>query len=461
MQKPLACAFGLVAALAAAPTRAATDIMDVYAQARVSDAELRAAEYRLRADRELKDQAFANFLPQISGRASETRGPAETQFSNPQFPDTDVNQDVRNWTVSLTQPIYNQEHWERRAQAQAQVAQSEAEFLATEQNFVLRVAERYFDVLSARDTLRFTQAEARALERQLDQAEQRFEVGLSAITDVHEARARYDDARARVIVAENDLQDAQEALYELTGQVMGPLLSLQDELPLRRPEPEDPEKWVETAINQNPSLEARRQAAEVADEQIDIARSGHFPTVDLTADHSDTKDETGGVFSSNSISTTYRLNLNVPIFSGFAVSSRVDQAGYNYSAALEDEVAERRRVVRNTRDQFRAVIAGLSEVEARQQALLSAQSALEATEAGFEVGTRTIVDVLISQQQLFQAQRDLAQARYNYLLSTLRLKQAAGILSALDLQMINGLLTRAETAPGGETGEYEETSAEG
>lgn len=441
MRKLLVCSVGLIAALAANPAWGATDLMDVYSQARVADPQLRAAEYRLRADRELKDQARANFLPNISGSYGTDRGPIEESARGQT---QDVDQDSSRWSVTLTQPLFDKEIWERRQQAGAQIEQAVAEYRSAEQQFVLRVAQRYFDVLSARDTLRFTRAEARALERQLDQAEQRFEVGLSAITDVHEARASYDDARARVIVSENDLDDAEEALEELTGQAMPPLKALQDELPLRGPDPEEPQQWVETALTNNPALEARQHAAEVADQEIDIARSGHYPTLEFQAQHSDFTDESNAAFSRSAVGQTYSVQLNVPIFSGLRVSSQTDQAGFNYSAALQDAEQEQRNVVRSTRDEYRAVLAGISEVEARRQALVSAQSALDATEAGFEVGTRTIVDVLISQQQLFQAQRDLAQARYNYLLSSLRLKQAAGVISAEDLQRINSLLVEQQ-----------------
>lgn len=441
MRKLLACSAGLLAALAANPAWAATDLMDVYSQARVADPQLRAAEYRLRADRELTTQARASLLPSINGSYSTDRGPIEESARGET---QDVDQDSSAWSVTLTQPLFDKEIWERRQQAGEQVAQSVAEYRSAEQQFVLRVAQRYFDVLSARDTLRFTRAEARALERQLDQAEQRFEVGLSAITDVHEARASYDDARARVIVSENELDDAEEALEELTGRAMPPLKALQDELPLRGPDPEEPQQWVETAVANNPALEARQHAAEVADQEIDIARSGHYPTLEFQATHSDFTDESNAAFSRSAVGQTYALQLNVPIFSGLRVSSQTDQAGFNYSAALQDLEQEQRNVVRSTRDEYRAVLAGISEVEARRQALVSAQSALDATEAGFEVGTRTIVDVLISQQQLFQAQRDLAQARYNYLLSSLRLKQAAGVLNAEDLQRINSLLVEQE-----------------
>jgi len=447
MQKLLACSIGLLAAVASAPSRADTNIMDVYAQARVADPELQAAEYRLRADRELKQQAFANFLPNVSGQYTVTRGPFDQTRSEQTL---SVEQDAKDWSVSLTQPLFDKSIWDQRQQANHQVSQSEAEYADTEQQFVLRVAQGYFDVLSARDNVRFTEAETRALERQLDQAEQRFQVGLSAITDVHEARARYDDARARLIVAQNDLDDAREQLQTLTGKAPGKLVPLKEELPLKKPDPSDPEAWVKSAVQQNPALEARRQAAEVADERIDIARSGHYPTLDLRATHFDNTDNSNSLFSASTVGETYSVQLSVPIFSGFAVSSQVDQAGYNYSAALQDVEQQQRGVVRETRDQYRAVIAGLSEIEARRQAVVSAQSALDATEAGFEVGTRTIVDVLISQQQLFQAQRDLAQARYNYLLSTLRLKQAAGVLSAQDLRQINMLLSvAAESEPMG------------
>jgi len=281
----------------------------------------------------------------------------------------------------------------------------------------------------------------------LDQAEQRFEVGLSAITDVHEARARADQSRASAILAQNAVDDALQALEEITGQPVGQLKRLREELPLDPPEPAIPDQWVDQAVSLSPSLKSREYQLESANHAVDTAKAGHYPTVSAFVSYSDNTtrgDRTfagiPGLADSEDERTTIGVTLNVPIFAGGATQSGVRQAVYNREAAVDNVEAERRAVTRSTRNAYRAVIAGLSEVQARQQALVSARSALEATEAGFEVGTRTIVDVLISQQVLFQAQRDHSQARHNLVLNRLRLKQSSGTIDVADLQQINALL---------------------
>ena len=305
----------------------------------------------------------------------------------------------------------------------------------------------YFNVLTAQDGVIFAEAEEKALQRQFEQAEQRFEVGLTAVTDVHEARASYDNARARAIVSRNNLADTKEALYELTGQYFDDIDPLQEELPLVAPMPESPDEWLDIAMQYNPAVISARMNVDIADATTRLRRSGHFPTLDFVASYSHYEDDeyifnpsnpaTSGLVNKD---TRFSLQLNVPIYQGGVVSSRTRQARHLLNAVNEDLDQQQRATVRATNNAYRAVLAGIEQVKAFNQAMVSAESALEATQAGFEVGTRTIVDVLIAQQRYFQAQRDNSTARHTYVVDHLRLKAAAGVLVEEDLRKVNAIL---------------------
>ena len=294
----------------------------------------------------------------------------------------------------------------------------------------------------------FAEAEEKALQRQFEQAEQRFEVGLTAVTDVHEARASYDNARARAIVSRNNLADTKEGLYELTRQYFDDIDPLQDELPLVKPSPESPDEWLDIAMQYNPAVVAAQYNVEIADATTRLQRSGHFPTLDLVASYSNFTDNDyvfnpgnpGAQSGLVNKDTRIGLQLSVPIYQGGYVSSRTRQSRYLLNAVSEDLDQQQRTVVRATNHAYRAVIAGIEQVKAFNQAMISAESALEATQAGFEVGTRTIVDVLIAQQRYFQAQRDNSLARHTYVVDHLRLKAAAGVLVKEDLDKVNAIL---------------------
>ncbi|MBK8067814.1 MAG: TolC family outer membrane protein [Rhodanobacteraceae bacterium] len=353
----------------------------------------------------------------------------------------------RSYRLDLTQSIYNHSNYTRLRGARAGQSRFAASYDAALDNLIVRVATAYFGALTATTNLEAVQAEETAVKRQLEQAEQRFEVGLSAITDVHEARARYDGARAAAIQAQNQLDDAYEGLAELTGKPVGEVRPLAEDIKLNRPAPDDSEEWVQTAEAESPALAIRRFELEQAEQSVETAKAGHLPT--LGASYGWTNNASWGSSTLNGETQPgdsdfrdhgFGISLNVPIFEGLATQSSVRQQTFNRDAAQDQYEQEQRAVVRATRNAFRAVAAGISEVEARKQALVSAQSALDATQAGFEVGTRTIVDVLFSQQVLFQAQRDYARARHDYLLNSLRLKQAAGTITVADLQAVNALL---------------------
>ena len=279
-----------------------------------------------------------------------------------------------------------------------------------------------------------------AIARTLDKAKQRFEVGLAAIADVYEAQARYDTAVSEEISAERLLDDAKEALRELTGETPGVLEILREVIPLAEPQPTAKELWVETATEQNPLLLASRAATQAARQDIEIARSGHFPTIDLTLEHAHRNNNFGGLVPLKRNDSAIGLEVVLPVYQGGLVSSQTRESRSLYNQTQQDQVRIFREVERQARDSYRGVISEISRVKALKQAVISSEKALEASEAGFEVGTRTIIDVLDSQRDLLSVRRDHARSRYDYLLNTLSLKQAAGILEEPDLVQINDLL---------------------
>ena len=449
----------LIASLSAFAAGApAADLAEIYEMARASDPQLAAAESAMFAAGEGVVQARAALLPRVTGSASiSDSNNAGSSLSTPiRLPDGTLTfgravssgeSTSRSYRLDLTQSIYNHSNYTRLRGARAGKSRFEASYDAALDNLIVRVATAYFGALTATTNLNAAQAEETAVKRQLEQAEQRFEVGLSAITDVHEARARYDGARAAAILAQNQLDDAYEALAELTGKPVGDVRPLADDIKLNRPQPDNTEEWVATAQAESPALSIRRFELEQAEQNVETAKAGHLPT--LGASYGWTNSASWGSTVANGETRPgdsdfrdhgFGVSLNVPIFEGLGTQSRVRQEVHNRDAARDQYEQEQRAVVRSTRNAFRAVAAGISEVEARKQAQISAQSALDATQAGFEVGTRTIVDVLISQQVLFQAQRDYARARHDYLLNSLRLKQAAGTITVADLQAVNALL---------------------
>lgn len=430
------------------PAAMAVDLVGVHDMALKSDPILQAAEFRRQATGENKRQAWANLLPQIDLSGSMTRGDSQTSIASEQV--SDVDTDNENYRIELRQALYNQGNYEQLDIARGQITQADYDYETAFQDFLIRVSESYFLVLTNIDGVTFAEAEEEALQRQFEQAEQRFEVGLTAVTDVHEARASYDNARARAIVARNNLEDAKEGLRELTGVYFEEYDRLQAVLPLVEPEPSNSDEWVETALAENPAVLSARASYEVAGANVRLERTGHFPTLDFTASINeftnneflirDDFQQPIGTTSLQVDDTQYFLTLRVPVFSGFRVSSRTKQARFLMDATGQDLDSVQRAAVRNTENSYRAVLAGIQEVQAFEQARISAESALEATQAGFEVGTRTIVDVLIANQRLFQSQREQSVARHAYILSHLRLKANAGRLDSTDLAVVNELL---------------------
>lgn len=438
----------------------AEDLLQVYQLARTSDPQLAAAEASKNSVGENVAQARAALLPQISASLSYGKDESNSRSLTPVrdqngnftlFPITNSTDNYKHtYQGQISQSLYDHSNYTRLRAGHALAERGESDYTAALQSLLLRVSTSYFAVLTAEDALKFAEANEKALARQLDQAEQRFEVGLSAITDVHDSRARHDAAVSSVIEAQNALDDTREALGEIIGKVPGDLKRLREDLPLTKPEPGDPQTWVDLALKDNPLLSSRQHSLEYAEYNISTQRAGHYPTLSASLVRTDLPSwaDQVSVFTGNNSIHTNNLNtdtmlavtLNVPIFSGGLTSSRVRQAVYDRDYAQDLYEQQRRNVVHQTRTAFRAVIAGISDVEARKQAVISAQSALEATQAGFEVGTRTIVDVLLSQQNLFQAQSDYSKARHAFVLNGLQLKQSAGVIDVKDLEHVNSLL---------------------
>jgi len=418
---------------------AADDLLSAYELALQADPEYQAAIAAHQAALEVAPQSRAALLPSIgvSGLASrdryDPRGTGKTTYATNQ-----------TYSVTLRQAIYERASLLQLEQADSSIAQADAQLASAQQDLLLRVATRYFLVLGAQDNLDFVQADKAAIGRTLEQAQKRFEVGLAAITDTLDAQARYDIAVSDEINAEKLLDDAREALREVTGELPVDPEILRTDIPLLKPDPADQEEWVRASIEQNPLLLAAIAATEVAKQEIQVQNSGHYPSLDLTADYSYRDTQFGGFSALERNDSAIGLELTVPIYQGGLITSRTRQSRYTYTQTREEQEKQLRTTERQARDTYRGVISGISKVEALQLAVVSNEKAVEAAEAGFQVGTRSIVDVLDAQRELLRARRDYARSRYDYLLDALRLKQAAGILSETDLEQINNMLVASE-----------------
>ena len=438
LRRPLVLSLAL--ALASAPAFA-EDLMQTYELARINDPQLSIAESQRLSTREGQVQARAALLPQISGSASLSRNHAAGETGSGRG---------RGYTGRLDQTVLDLGAISRlRAERDVSVA-ADYDLEAAGDALIARTANAYFNVLVALETLSAAEAAEAAFQKQFDYADKRLEVGLAPITDVHEARAQYDGARARTILARNALQDAYQALAEITGRPIYALRALPEDFSPELPPGGDAEAWVQRALDANPGLRAAQYGLQAAEHDVQSARAAHLPTLGVGVVY---RNDTGwyspapGQIEPTDEGHSIGLTLNVPIFSGGATQSRVRQAIAGRDIAQDQLEQGRRAIERDTRYAYQALVAGITEVEARRLALVSAQSAYDASQVGLEVGTRTVIDVLINQQNLFSARQAYAEARYNYLRNRLLLEQAAGTLDAATVQDVNRLLTQDVTAP--------------
>lgn len=425
----------------------ALDLKEALERAEKYDATLRAAMADYMAAEELYPQSRANLLPDITAGGFYQRNDTSRENSTGAIGDVDSNFTTKGYDVTLNQVLFNKAFWDAMEQSEALVAQAAASYEAAKQDLIIRVAQAYFNVLGAQDNVAFTQAEKEAIGRQLEQSRERFNVGLIAITDVRESQASYDNAVANEIVARNTLRNNIEALRVIIGDPIGDLAPLQEQFPLLLPEPADIDQWQQMALDGNLNLKASRFGLTAAKENYEGSRAGHYPILNLSAAHQyDTAD--GSTFGStfggaDNTTNSIGAQLSIPIYQGGSVNSRVRQANAEvWSAqALVDQAI--RTTVQQVRDAYLGVVASVSSVQAFYQALVSAKTSVEATEAGFEAGTRTSVDVLLVQGRQFEAERNYARSRYDYLLVLLELQRAAGSLTREDLWRINEWLDPA------------------
>ncbi|CAH0534387.1 Outer membrane protein TolC [Vibrio stylophorae] len=437
MKKLLSLTIGLALA-GTANLVSAEDLAQVYQQAKENDPQLLSAAAQKDAAFEAINESRAALLPQIDLTAG----------YNKTLSNRDANEnDVLSAGVSLNQLIYNQQSWSNLDITEMSARQADAGYAAQQQGLILRTATAYFEVLRAMDNLDFIRAEKAAVGRQLEQTKQRFEVGLSAITDVHDAQAQYDSVLAQEIIARNTLTNSYEGLRELTGQEYAEINALNTRQFSAQRETTPITDLEATAQEKNLTLLAQRIARDRAKEQISLAQGGHLPTVAFTANyghnHVNNDHPVPGALPDEISATdlTMGINASLPLFSGGATSSQVKQAQFGYVAASQDLEASYREVIKDVRAFYNNINATMGALRAYQQSVVSARSALKATEAGFEVGTRTIVDVLDATRRLYDANRNLADARYDYILSVLQLKLAVGTLSDQDIVDINKSLT--------------------
>jgi outer membrane protein len=426
---------GSVALVMASAPGFGADLLSVFDQALEKDPQIREADATRLANRETRPQALASLLPQVSASANRSRSKNETNFDDLD-PTTEPKwTSASGWSLSLTQSLFSWSNWVALTTANHQVAQAEANYMVAQQALIQRVASQYFAVLQAQDTLRAQEAARDALSRQLEQAERRFEVGLIAITDVQEARAARDNSNANVIGAQRQLASAEEQLRAIIGEKPASLNEPTEAMPLLSPDPANEAAWVNLSMEQNLSLVASRLAADIARDQVRSSYSGHLPSLNLSAGRSFSK-RSGLETDSDSVG----LSISLPIFSGGAAQSRVRQSQYQWIAAKERLERTSRDTERQARDAYLGVISEISRVQALRQALESSRTALAATEAGYEVGTRTAVDVLSSRQQLIQAETNYSSAKYSYLNNLIALQLAAGNLNRETLERINSWL---------------------
>ena len=443
-------------ALMVVPARGA-DLWDVYQLALKNDPTFAQAQANYQAALENKPIARAGYLPNVTLTGS--RNITKTSGQIPLYYDPTTNSYVQanasnhsyttDYTAQLTQPIFNWSAWENIKQADASVAQAQAQFIAAQQDLIVRTATAYFNVITARDTLAADHAATLANQKQLDQTEAKYKVGMSAVTDVQNAQAAYDQSVATEIAAQQQVINAEESLRAITGQPVDELQEPVTDMPLRTPNPQSSKQWVDTALQENPTLMAAQAGAKVASTNVSIKRSGHYPTLDLVLSHNKNNNSSDSNITGapnliyqvqNNTGNTAILQLNVPIFSGGGVSAQVTQAERQYDAAMDQVKLVTRQTMQQTRTSYLGVLTGISQVKALRQSVKSNETSLQAMETGMQVGTRTIVDVLLARQNLVTAQTNFAQSRDNYLTSLLQLKQAAGILSPQDLKQINVLL---------------------
>lgn len=431
----------------------ATDLVETYHAAQGQDSVFAAARSTQQAGKEKLTQGRSTLLPSVNITANSTYNNNEVQYNQTGLPPTIVQGTSRfinnGAAITLVQPLYRQNNWLVYSESELQVVQTDAQFKNAEQDLIIRSAQAYFDVLAAQDAVNLADAQKTAIGEQLAQAKRNFEVGSATITDTLEAQARYDLTDSQAIAAQSNLEIKERTYQQLTNSLPKNLQPVGTALKLEVPQPADVEKWVAEAQLGNLQLAAAQAAAELADKEVTRNRGGHYPTLDLVGSYGKNKitpvgDGTFGngnnALDTDQTTSYVGVQLNIPLFQGGSTQSKWREAEANRDRANAELESARRNVDLQTRQAYTGVVNGMSQVMALQQALKSSEKLLEASKLGQEVGVRTNLDVLNAQQQLFSTRRDLYLAKYNYLISRLKLKAAVGSLAEDELVMVNQAL---------------------
>jgi outer membrane protein len=424
-------------------TALSQNLLQVYQDARAYDAQYAAARHALQAGMEKLPQGRALVLPSVNLTANATESRLESDSKNPTLsPDFTRNVSTQNVQLTLTQPIYRAQNFIQYDQAEWQVKQAESVFGQATQDLIVRVAVAYFEFLGAQDSLRLVRGKKAAIAEQLAQAKRNFEVGTATITDTHEAQARYDLSQAEEISALNDVEAKRRALQQVTGKVYETLKPLRSDIRLSPPNPNDMQAWVDLSEKQSYPVLIQESSTEIAALEAKRNQAGHYPTLDLVGNLGYTTQD-GSQFTnigSTLTSGSIGLQFALPIYQGGGISSRAREAAANYERSKQDLENARRGSALAARQSYLAVLAGVAQVRALEQALVSSRSALDSNRLGYEVGVRINIDVLNAQQQVFQTERDLLASRYNTIANTLRLKAAGGGLRDEDVEEVNRVL---------------------
>ena len=417
------------------------DLSQIYQEALSKDPVLAAARNSNRAMQEKLVQGQAQYLPTITFNAGATASRTDIKYigNNTAFRNAGrENFEGYSYGVNLNQPIFRQQIRAQLEQAKSQVAQADKQLVLAQQNLIIRSSKAYFDVLLAQDKVALIRAQKEAVDKQKQQAQANFEVGTATITDVNEAQARYDLIQAQEIAALSDLEVKKRSVQSIIGHMPAELKSVRTDLQPQMPEPMVMEDWVNMALQNNLSIAIQQQALDIATQEVERQNAGHMPTLDAVASYTDRyANGSANGFGSDLQDATIGLQLQLPLYQGGAVSSKVREAVANKDKAADDLEASRRQAELDARQAYLNLVTAVSQVKAYEQALNSSQSQLDSTNLGYEVGVRNSVEVLNAQQQFFSAKRDLLQAQYAYLLDVLSLKFSVGMLSEADLQSVN------------------------
>jgi len=422
------------------PSAHATNLYTVYQQALRCDPVLAQAEANRNAIEEGVPQSRAGLLPTLSSSASASdnrfSGQSNQELGSPGSGGNSLN--LHSYTLSLSQPLFNFQNWMLLRAAKDSAKQADATYNAALQDLIIRVTTAYFNVLGAEDSLRFIKANKKAVGDQLKQIRERYQVGMATMTDVYQAQANFDALNAQEIAAQNTVMNNFEAIRQITGQSYQELDPLKGHFSLVTPQPKNAKQWIQAGEHNNWTLLASRYAQQAAKETIRVNYAGHFPTVDATGQYQNGNGPAVGVNTNNNAwASSVGVEVKLPLYQGGLVMSKTRQAQDQYLAASDQMIAAHRLVVFQTQQAFNNVMAGISKVNADRIAITSAQSALDSIQAGYQAGTKTILDVLTAQQNLYQAESNLSTDQNTYILSTLTLKQAAGSLNASDVLSVN------------------------